>query len=151
MVEFALIAPAFFILVLTIIEAALFFSAQSTIDNSTREVARAVAVCGTTKGQWYYQRDNTGAWIKYPDCKSAAQAQEHLGFLPDNGPVLAVCVGGDIPDNGRCQSGYQQPTAVGQTIEVDIYYTYRWYVYPLFGEVGPTTVIKSSARVQAQQ
>lgn len=149
-----MIGPIFLIFVLMIIEVALYINAQITIDSVTREVARAVAVCGTTPGPWRYQRDPAGNWVRYPDCKSAAVAQEHLTYLPVNTYstfTLAVCVGGDIPANGHCTSGYEQPTVVGQDIEVDVYYNYRYYIFPLLGEVGPSTRLTSSARVVAQQ
>jgi hypothetical protein len=48
-VEFALIAPTFFVLLFMIMEAALFINAQVTIDNATREAARVAGLCGSSK------------------------------------------------------------------------------------------------------
>jgi hypothetical protein len=163
LVEFALVAPFFFLIVLTILEAGLFLQAQSTIDNITREIARVVAVCGTTKGGFQYQKNpNTGLWNLYSGCQDAAVHQEHLYYLPvtfgpTNTLTLVVCSGPDILPNGHCaapagdETHYLGPSYVGEEVEVDIYYNYRYYIDPLMGEVAPSTIIASSARVVAQQ
>ena len=79
MVEFALIGPLFFAFMLMIIEAGFYINAVATIDNVNREVARAVAICGSTQGPYRY-RDQP-----YSDCRSMAVGQEdQLGYMPLN-------------------------------------------------------------------
>jgi hypothetical protein len=162
LVEFALIAPFFILILLSVIEAGLFLQAQSTIDNITREVARVVSVCGTTKGGFQYQKDPaTGLWNLYSGCQDAAVHQEHLYYLPvtfgpTNNITLIVCSGQNILPNGHCDTtagttSYDQPSYVGEDVEVDLYYNYRYYIDPLMGEVAPSTILASSARVVAQQ
>jgi hypothetical protein len=144
MVEFALVAPAFIILLLGVVEVGMFMNAQATIDNNTREVARVVALCGSSGGGWSYRGHQPGQ-----TCPDAAASQVQLGILSPNNLQVAVCT--TIPASGHCAAGYEWPTYVGQQVEVDFYYTYRYYVDPLLGQLSPTTVISSSARVVAQQ
>jgi hypothetical protein len=166
MVEFALIAPFFILLLLSVVEVGLYMQAQSTIDTVTREVARAVAICGTTQGPWRYQQTapatNPATFTQWQDCKAAAVAQEHLYYLPISAQstlTLAVCSGPNILPNGHCNTAstganttaFDQPTYVGEPVEIDVYYNYRYYIDPLMGEVAPSTVMASSAYVVAQQ
>ena len=153
MVEFALIAPIFFAFILVTIEGAFYINAQATIDNVTREVARAVAVCGATQGPYRY------GGKAYEDCRAVAVGQEdQLTYLPNNGlsPIILAVCSASIPASGKCAAGtasdrYEQPKAAGNAIEVDVTYTYRFMIFPLFGDVGPTVPISSSARTVAQQ
>jgi len=145
MVEFALVGPLFMALLVGVVEVGLFMNAQATIDNVTRQVARVVAVCGTTQATWSYRGQPA------TDCQTAAANEVQLNFLPAGAAVqIAVCT--TIPPSGHCSgTGYQQPTYVGQVVEVDVYYTYSYYTELLLGNAAPTTVIASSARVVAQQ
>lgn len=149
MVEFALIGPLFFLFVVVIIQGALYINAQATIDNMTREVARAVAVCGTTPGPWTY-RD-----VSYSSCDAAALAQRNLNFLPVSGSVVtvAVCTDSASLANSHCPAGaaWAARTSVGQLVEVTTYYTYKFYLDPLLGSGSPSIQIQSSARVVTQQ
>ncbi|HEV3234425.1 MAG TPA: TadE family protein [Candidatus Dormibacteraeota bacterium] len=161
MVEFALLAPTFLAFLLLIIEAGFYINAVATIDNVDREVARAVAICGATQGPYRYRSivgvDGTGASIvkfqPYSDCQSMAVAQEdQLGYLPLNSGsplVLNVCTAPDA--TGKCAAGYVAPTQAGQAVQVDLTYTYRFLIFPLLGDVGPTTHISSSSSTVAQQ
>jgi hypothetical protein len=144
LVEFALVGPFFLVLLLAVIEAGLFMNAQATIDNMTREVARVVAVCGTTGSSWSWRGKS------YPSCEAAAADQEHLTFLP-SGSALRVAVCTTIPPSGHCTGIAEGRKYVGQEVEVDVYYTYRYYMDVLLGGAAPTTVLASSARVVVQQ
>jgi Flp pilus assembly protein TadG len=151
MVEFALIGPLFFLFVVVIIQGALYINAQATIDNTTREMTRAAAVCGTSSGTfWYRGQQYTGGNV----CQSAALAQQQLNFLPKSSTssvVVSACTGSSIPASGHCSGGFSTPTAVGDAIEVNVSYTYTFYLDPLMGTAGPTILISSSARGLAQQ
>lgn len=148
MVEFGLLAPIFLAFVLLIIEAGFYINAVATIDNVDREVARAVAICGSTQGPYRY-RDQP-----YSDCQSMAVGQEdQLGYMPINSLsplVLSVCTAPDST-TGKCAKGYVAPTQAGQAVQVDLTYTYRFLIFPLFGDVGPNVAIASTARTVAQQ
>ncbi|HEV3232788.1 MAG TPA: TadE family protein, partial [Candidatus Dormibacteraeota bacterium] len=50
--EFALLSPAFFLLIFGIVAGALMLNAQATLDNATREAARQAALCGGAMGAW---------------------------------------------------------------------------------------------------
>ena len=144
MVEFALVGPVFMALLVGVIEVGLFMNAQATIDNVTREVARAVAVCGTSTASFSYRGQQP------VPCQAVALNQVQLNFLPAGAAVqVAVCT--TIPPSGHCSGTYQQPTYVGQVVEVDVYYTYSYYTELLLGTAAPTTVLASSARVVAQE
>jgi Flp pilus assembly protein TadG len=150
LVEFALVGPLFFLFVVLIVQGALYINAQATIDNMTRETARAVSVCGTTSGPWSYQDDSS----TYASCADAALAQvqrtDHQ-FLPNQGS-LSVYWCTNPPANSHCTSTIQQqPTSAGQAIEVNVSYVYTFWVDALMGSGGPTANITSSARVVAQQ
>jgi hypothetical protein len=146
LVEFALIAPVFLLFVFMVIQGALYINAQVTIDNVTREVARAAAICGT---QPTYDYRGQGA----APCSTVVQRQVDTNILPRTASsplTIAVC-SASIPSNGHCSSGFEAPTAVGQQVEIDVYYTYTFYLDPLLGQGGPTVQVNSSARVVAQQ
>jgi hypothetical protein len=158
MVEFALVAPFFFLILVIIVQGGLYLQAQATIDNVTREAARAVAICGTSSTPFLYQKDATGKWMTYQSCLAAANYQAHhftlpVSFQPNSDLSLLVCHGSGIPASGHCTANtpYSGPTYVGEAIEVDISFNYRYYVDPLMGSSAPTTTISSSARVVAQQ
>jgi Flp pilus assembly protein TadG len=152
LVEFALIGPLFFLFVVLIVQGALYFNAQATIDNMTRETARAVAICGSSTTPWYYQNDNAANAQPYTSCVAAAQAQEQrttYSFLP-NQTSLSVywCA---APATGHCTHGPTPTITAGEVLEVDTSYVYTFWVDPLMGSGGPTANITSSARVVAQQ
>jgi Flp pilus assembly protein TadG len=151
MVEFALIAPLFFLFVFAIIEGALYINAQSTLDNMTREVARTYAVCGTTAGHWIYRGQG------YINCKDAALSQKdaNIGILPPaslSSMTVAFCApDSNIPANAHCSGRADAITAAGQQVEVSVNITYTFWVDPLLGTFGPTIPMTSSARMVAQQ
>lgn len=150
MVEFALIGPLFFLFIVVIIQGALYVNAQDNIDNMTREIARAYAVCGTTTGGWTYRGQ------PYGGCKQAALAQKDtfIGFLPQSSVgsfQVSICTGANIPSNGHCSGRSDAVTTAGQQVDVTVNYTYTFYFDPLLGSAGPTVPMGSSARMVAQQ
>ncbi|GAC1334696.1 MAG: hypothetical protein NVSMB17_16700 [Candidatus Dormibacteria bacterium] len=153
-VEFALIAPAFFVVLFMIAEAALFINAQVTIDSATREAARVGALCGSstaatvTYNSVQYQGQPT-------PCRAAVEDQvfRHLGFLTPStvapvNPSIKVC--SPPPPTGPCAAVYSGAPQ-GAVIQVDVSYTYTYWIHPLLGNTTPTTNIVSRARVVSQQ
>jgi Flp pilus assembly protein TadG len=137
LVEFALVAPFFFLLVFMIFEGALFMNAQATIDNATREGARAAALCGSAT-IYTYQGVTTST-----GCNSLAEnvVYAHLGILtalyPQNPTVSTSC-----PLSNSCA-----PT---NPVKVQTIYSYRYLIPSLLG-IGPVTNINSTAQEVSQQ
>ena len=153
-VEFALVAPAFFVVLFMIAEAALFINAQVTIDSATREAARVAGLCGSSRAAAVtyngvlYQGQPT-------PCRAAVEDQvfRHLGFLKPStvapvNPTVKVC--SPAPATGPCTAVYAGATQ-GTVIQVDVSYDYTFWVYPLLGEGSPKTTLSSRARVVSQQ
>ena len=139
--EFAIVAPLFFILVFLIIEGALFMNAQATIDNATREGARAAALCGssTIPTTYTYQGVSTSSG----GCSGLAQSvvYAHLGILkalpPNNPKVSPSC-----PLSTGC--------AAGNPIVLQTTYYYSFLIPTLLG-LGPIATVTSSAQEVSQQ
>jgi hypothetical protein len=153
-VEFALIAPTFFIALFMILEAALFINAQVTIDNATREAARVAGLCGSSRAAAVtyngvpYQGQPT-------PCRAAVEDQvfRHLGFLTPStvapvNPTVKVC--SPPPPTGPCSAAYSGASQ-GSLIQVDVVYSYMYWVYALLGAGSPKTNLLSRARVVSQQ
>jgi Flp pilus assembly protein TadG len=140
LVEFAVVAPFFFILVFLIIEGGLFMNAQATIDNATREGARAAALCGsaTIPTTYTYQGVTSGT-----GCQGliAAVVQAHLGILndlyPSNPGIIGTCTG-------------SSSTTPGNPVCVQVTYTYSFLIPSILG-LGPKTSIVSTAQEVSQQ
>jgi len=157
LVEFALIAPVFLLLVLAAVQAGLMINAQATLDNATREAARAAAICGTQLGSFTYRGTRYSANQGLNTCVAAAQGEFRLnrGILPQgaNQPSMAVCSWTTpTPPTGKCSSGASnQAGTIGGGVEVDVSFNYDFYLDPLLGNAAPTIAMSSSARVIAQQ
>ncbi len=125
MVEFALVAPAAFLLLFMVIEGGLFINAQATIDNAAREASRVAAMCGgsiTQPGPTYNGVPST-------DCTGAVQSAttRNLGLLSFVGtinPDVLVC--SPPPPSGPCVAGAYNPTQ-GSPIQVTVIYRYDYY------------------------
>ncbi|MEA2684378.1 MAG: TadE-like protein [Chloroflexota bacterium] len=136
MVEFALVGPLFLLLILMIVEGGLFMNAQASVDNATREAARAVSVCGSATNLFIYGKYRSNG------CAALAQsvAQDNLGLIPRTGssppsPVYTV-----VQANGFGAAG---------SVTTD--YSYTFYVAAFLGLGGPTLQMTSTAPVQGQQ
>ena len=147
-------APAFFVVLFMIAEAALFINAQITIDNATREAARVAGLCGSSRAAAVtyngvpYQGQPT-------PCRAAVEDQvfRHLGFLTPStvapvNPTVKVC--SPPPTTGPCSAVYSGATQ-GSVIQVDVSYDYTYWVHPLLGDGSPKTTLTSRARVVSQQ
>jgi len=143
MVEFALIAPIFFLFVAMVIQGALYINAQATIDNATREGARAAAICGSGNS------NVSGAGAQGCQAMALAAVQDNLGILSKSTVRVTLCQG-DTTTGARCSAAYVASGA-GTVVEVDVSYVYRYYLDPLLGSGGPTTTITSSGRAVSQQ
>lgn len=136
MVEFALIGPLFFLLVLMIVEGGLLMNAQASLDNATREAARAVSVCGSATNLFVYGK------YRADGCAALAQgvAEDNLGLIPRTGAVPPSPTFTVVQANGHGAAGSVSAT-----------YDYAFYVPTLLGLGGPTLRMTSSAPVVGQQ
>ena len=132
MVEFALVGPLFFLLVLLIVEGALLMNAQITLDNATRESARALSVCGSATGTYYYGN-------QHGTCRGLtdALARSNYRLLPNSGTTPRI--------QPVYASGY------GVAGSVTLTYSYSFYTLYYLGVSGPTIALQSTAPVVGQQ
>jgi len=80
------------------------------------------------------------------------QKNASIGFLPNAGSFnVSFCTDANIPANAHCSGRTDSITAVGQSMEVSVTYTYTFYVDPLLGSAGPSIPMTSSARMVGQQ
>ena len=146
LVEFALIAPAFFIFLFGAMEASLFINAQATLDDATREGARVGAICGSYHGAQIYFGGNG-----YTSCALAtiSTVQGSMGILPvilpDTNPAVAIC-----DQSTGCAGAYAGAPA-GDTIQVTAVYHYTYYVAHVLGLQNPAVDLTSTVRVVSQQ
>lgn len=131
MVEFALVAPLFLLLVLMIIEGGLMMNAQASLDDATREAARALSICGGSLGPASYGS------ITATSCVGVASAvvKANLGLQArtPNPPKVTQA------------PGYGGAASV--TVQVD----YGFYAPTFLGLGGPTVSLSSTAPVIGQQ
>jgi Flp pilus assembly protein TadG len=154
LVEFALVAPLFLLLLFGIVEASLMMNAQATLDNATREGVRAAALCGSRLNTWTYQGSQYAAGGAAPSpCQVAATdvVTGNLGILPaDSSVAYNVAVNAPASNTpGSCGSLYCAPP--GTVIEVTVNYPYNFYFGTLFGQSSPVVFMSSSARAVSQQ
>lgn len=141
MVEFALVAPVFFLFLALVIQGALYINAQATIDNATREGVRAATVCGS---------GGTGATAQSCHAAALAAVRANLGILDPGAPLSVRICAADTSTGANCSAPYQA-ASYGTVVEVDSTYTYRYYLDPLFGTGGPSVTITSRGRGVSQQ
>ena len=145
MVEFAIVGPVFLLTMFLILEGALYVNAVATIENAAREGARVAALCGTSKTGGTYNGN------LYHSCNQAIvqEVYNHAGalrFVPTTpNPVVKAC-----SPPGTCSTTYSGPAQPGDEIEVNVTYTYGYYMQLLVG-TPPTTSIVSDVRVVSQQ
>ncbi|GAC1329272.1 MAG: hypothetical protein NVSMB17_05470 [Candidatus Dormibacteria bacterium] len=154
MVEFAIIGPTFFLMLMMTVEAALFINAQVSVDNATREGARIAALCGssTAAGVIY----NGTNYVGKPPCVPAIEGtvRQHLGFLKINpnpiNPAIVEC--SPVAVTGNCPAGSYSGATLGAVVEVDVTYKYSFFV-PAFvlGPASPKITITATARSVSQQ
>lgn len=135
MIEFALVAPLFFMTVFLVLEGALYVNAVATVDNATREAARVAAVCGAAQAP-----SISVGGSAYSSCSAAVYGAvgSHMGFLP----YTATGTNPRITFTG--------PAAAGSAITVTVVYTYSYYLNSFLGR-PPTTDVTSTATVVSQQ
>jgi hypothetical protein len=133
-VEFALVAPMLFLLILGIIEAGRFIFFQEMLGNSAREGARYAIVHGSDSGcpsgppePGTRTCDLTGENIKQR-VQDAAMNLAGLGELVPHDPVWTPRSSDTPPRPGDASSG---TNARGEHVTVFVDFTYR----PLIGEV----------------
>lgn len=131
MVEFALIAPVSFLLLLSIVVVGIFVTNFIQLTNVARDGARAAAVCGAGNSTTAAQMpDGSGACS---DSALASYITTHLVTIPGGSvsPLIFVCTSATA---GACSSSaladgfegcYGQ---TGRIIEVDMYYDQPLYL-----------------------
>jgi Flp pilus assembly protein TadG len=148
MVEFALVGPFFLLLMFGIIEGSLFMNARAAVDNATHEAARAVAVCGQNLTPYFRGATYQGG------CNALAQpvVEANLGFLAHvvgiNPQVTVNCLPSPCP--GQVTGSGYAGAPTGTILEVEVDYTYTYYLSPFMGQSGPTTHIVAVAQGVAQ-
>ena len=157
MVEFALVAPIFFILVFFIVESALLVNAQITIDGATREGARLGALCGGSIGSWT-SPDGTGysnGTVGSPCPQAIAQTvSRSLGFLRATGSNPAISssapAGGSPSYCSASTTTYAYYAPSGCVITVSVSYQYSYLLNFLVGPVAPSITLTSVAGTVSQ-
>jgi Flp pilus assembly protein TadG len=129
LVEFALVAPAGFLLLLAIIVAGIVVTNMVQLNNIAREGARIAAICGSAAGT--AMPDGSGA------CSDAAvdsYITTHLTAIPAGSvtPQIYVCTP-DQAANGQCRTqGIHGINGCngqsGRIVEVDMSYNQPLYV-----------------------
>jgi len=157
MVEFALVAPAFFILVFFIVESSLLLNAQITIDGATREAARVAALCGGAIGNWTspdgtaYSNGTVGS-----PCPQAIDQSVtgNLGFLRSTGSNPAITsVAPDAGSPAYCAAGttvYAYYAPSGCLVTVSVSYQYAFLLNFLVGPTAPSIILTSKATSDSQ-
>ncbi|MDQ6747253.1 MAG: pilus assembly protein [Candidatus Dormibacteraeota bacterium] len=135
MVEFAIVGPLFFLLVLMIAEGGLLMNAQASLDNATREAARALAVCGSAQGLVIYNGHRADSCVGLAD----DVAKSNFGLVSKTGP----------PAPPRLT--YSPAGGYGAAASVTLQYDYVFYSPSLLGLGGPSISLSSNAPVVGQQ
>jgi Flp pilus assembly protein TadG len=135
MVEFALVGPLFFLLVLMIAEGGLLMNAQASLDNATREAARALSVCGSAQGAFVYNGYRANGCVALAD----QVARANFGIVSKTGPPTPP------------QITYSPASGFGAAASVTLSYNYLFYIPTFLGAGGPTIKLTSQAPVVGQQ
>lgn len=154
--EFAIIGPLFFLSAFAILEAALYVNAYVSVNNATREGARAAAICGDAvifqpyaqqqqqliqliqQGQNYNPNQPITASML---CSAYTQTtiNSHLGFLsviPGVNPSVTITCA------KTCQAG--------DTITIAVQYTYT-FLLPYLLDLKTPTPIDTTVQAVSQQ
>jgi Flp pilus assembly protein TadG len=143
LVEFALVGPLFLVLILGILEGALYVNARITLDNAAREGARLAAICG----------DST-TYNGFQSCSDAGAAavKSNLGILdPKQLGSLTVACSPVAASDCSFQNVQITSTPAGQTVDVSLSYTYNFYLGPFVGAAAPQATMTAHARAISQQ
>jgi Flp pilus assembly protein TadG len=156
MVEFALIAPAGFLLLLSIIVVGIVVTNYIQLANAARDGARAAAICGSSASA--QMPDNSGACTP---ANVASYITAHLVALPAGSvtPQIYFCTSAEV-QSGTCAvpsnllsssaSAFTQ-CQTGAIFEVDMYYDQPLYL-PLVGnffQTSPNNTRRLTASAEA--
>jgi Flp pilus assembly protein TadG len=156
MVEFALIAPAGFLLLLSILVVGIIVTNYIQLANAARDGARIAAICGSSTSAT--MPDNSGACTP---ASVSAYITAHLVALPAGSvtPQIYFCTTSDV-QSGTCVNSANllsnSATAftqcqTGAIFEVDMYYDQPLYV-PLVGnffQTSPNNTRRLTASAEA--
>jgi len=159
--EFALLSPAFFLLVFGIIGGALMLNAQATLDNATREAARQVALCGGAMGSW----TDGGGTTHSGGPNGSPCVQAGMKALYQNFGILPVTPGTD-GSQANPQMVLEAPAASwsadcsgsatpyyggsGCAVEVRTTYQFSFLINAVLGSGVPSITLTSVARSAGQ-
>jgi hypothetical protein len=143
------VAPIFLALVTATFEGSLLMNAQATIDNATREGARAGALCGASQGNFSYRgvASSGGGFTGSPCPDVISQVvKKNMGILgvtinPAN-PVITTTT------SAVCPATYCAPQ--GSVIQVVVTYKYTFYLGALLNG-NPSMRLSSTARSVSEQ
>lgn len=158
MVEFALMAPVLFLLLMGIIVSAIVVTNMVQLQNTVRDAARAAAVCGGPSRKTLATPPTLPGGLPCTSANLPAFFDTHLGAIPTGAvqPFLCVEIGGTA-----CSAVSATSTNVfdscnqGDTIEVQASYAQPLYL-PLIGRVlgdsgGSTRTLSASATAVCEQ
>jgi Flp pilus assembly protein TadG len=157
MVEFALIAPAGFLLLLSILVVGIIVTNYIQLTNGARDGARVAAICGSVPGT--PMPDGSGA------CTGAAVSTyitQHLVALPAGTvtPLIYVCLAGQAASCATSGIACSTSTVIcqcqpGRIVEVDMSYAQPLY-FPIVGNFfqtnsNNTRLLSASAQATCEQ
>jgi Flp pilus assembly protein TadG len=154
MVEFALIAPAGFLLLLSILVVGILVTNYIQLANAARDGARVAAICGSSASAT--MPDSSGACTP---SNVAAYITSHLVALPAGSvtPQIYFCTNAEV-QSGTCavssnllSSSTFAQCQLGSIFEVDMYYDQPLYL-PLVGnffQTSPNNTRRLTASAEA--
>jgi Flp pilus assembly protein TadG len=157
MVEFALLAPAGFLLLLSILVVGIIATNYIQLTNGARDGARVAAICGSTPGT--PMPDGSGP------CTGTAVASyitQHLVALPAGTvtPQIYVCLAGNAASCSTSGIACSASTVIcqcqpGRIVEVDMSYSQPLY-FPIVSNIfesnsNGTRLLSASAQATCEQ
>ena len=153
LVEFALVAPIFVVLLLGLFVACIVVMNQNQLTNAVRDGARAAAVCGGPN------RNNQPVTPTLPDGRSACDSSALITYINGTltavpgGALTSVCV---YVGSGCVATDPGDPNILdkcnkGTVVQIDVSYPQQLYV-PVIGNLlgdNGTTIRTLHARAQA--
>lgn len=134
MVEFALMAPFLFVLLMGIIVTSIVVTNMVQLQNTVRDAARAAAVCGGPSRPTGSDAPTLPGGLSCTSVNLPAFFDDHLSAIPAGAVVPFLCVeisGACNPVNATSENVFDLCDQ-GQTIEVQASYAQPLYI-PLIG------------------
>ena len=148
MVEFALVAPVFFLLLFGIIEGGRFILYYQTLNNATREGARYAIVHGSNSfcpsGPMPPGTSAPGGCYDPSGAKVVQQVQDTAFGLLGSGVTATTCWDPQFQPDGTCTNG---ALGNGRDVDVDVVATYTYQSLVPIVPLPPITIKAESTLV----